>query len=432
MIKSVQTNSLTVIDLFSGAGGMSLGFHLHPAFEIVAAFDGEFGKPSSGKGKLGCNETYRSNIPITPTAVDLAHIEDQEIEAIRAEILHGMDLDVLSACPPCTGFSRANPNNHLADDHRNSLVVRTEKWVRILRPNVLVMENARELLRGNFSHHFRELRKSLEFMGYQVHASVHMLNQFGLPQRRERALVIASKLPGGVKSLEDLWSGYRVKEAATTVHRCIASLPNIQAGEKLADDKFHISPSMNEDSIARLKAIPKNGGSWTDLRFQKNGEQLMTPAMKRYVEAEDFGSHPDVYGRMAWDRPAVTIKRECSHIGNGRYAHPEQDRLCSVREMALLQGFPMHFKFGGGSVSNMYRHIGDAVPPLISYQLAHVVHWIFTGKKPEIRDCVLPGTSLLPDDIQNMKHIRTGQLSLLEHQSERFEEQAAEKLVTLG
>ena len=105
---------------------------------------------------------------------------------------------------------------------------------------------------------------------------------------------------------------------------------------------------------------------------------LLTPAMRRRAAAGDLGSHPDVYGRLWWDRPAVTIKRECGHIGNGRYAHPEQDRLCTVREMAILQGFPRGYRFAG-SLSNMYRHIGDAVPPLISYQLAAACRWMLTG-----------------------------------------------------
>ncbi len=390
---------LTFIDIFSGAGGMSFGFHAHPAFQVMAAFDGEFGKPSSGMGSLGCNETFRLNIGVQPTPVDLAAVDDADIERFKGEVLHGRALDVLSACPPCTGFSRANPNNHLEDDARNSLVVRTEKWVRVLRPRVLVMENARELLKGNFSHHFRDLRRSLERMGYDVHASIQMLDAFGLPQRRERALVVATTLPTGARGLEDLWDGFSVKPAAVTVRRAIGHLPRIAAGERDAGDPLHVSPNMNEESLARMRAIPADGGSWIDLRESGDAERLMTPAMKKYVAAEDFGSYPDVYGRLAWDRPAVTVKRECAHVGNGRYAHPEQDRLCTVREMGLLQGFPANFKFGGGSLSNMYRHIGDAVPPMISFQLAHIVNWMVTGVRPGLADCVLPGTSLRGDDI---------------------------------
>jgi DNA (cytosine-5)-methyltransferase 1 len=122
--------------------------------------------------------------------------------------------------------------------------------------------------------------------------------------------------------------------------------------------------------------------------------------MKRYAAVGEFGSHPDIYGRLAWDRPAVTIKRECGHVGNGRYSHPEQDRLCTVREMSILQGFPSNYKFVASSLSNMYRHIGDAVPPLISYQLAFVCEWVLTGEKPPMAAIVLPNTHLAPENIR--------------------------------
>ena len=121
--------------------------------------------------------------------------------------------------------------------------------------------------------------------------------------------------------------------------------------------------------------------------------------MTRRVARGDLGSHPDIYGRLHWDRPAVTIKRECGHIGNGRYAHPEQDRLCTVREMSILQGFPRDYRLAG-SVANMYRHVGDAVPPLISYQLAGLCRWILTGCRPAADDLILPGCHLRTSDLQ--------------------------------
>jgi DNA (cytosine-5)-methyltransferase 1 len=102
---------------------------------------------------------------------------------------------------------------------------------------------------------------------------------------------------------------------------------------------------------------------------------------------------------MWWNRPAPTIKRECAHVGNGRYAHPEEDRLLTVREMALLQGFPVDFQFNGAALSNLYRHIGDAVPPLISYQLACLVDWILGAPRPRPTDWVLAGTHLRPSDV---------------------------------
>jgi len=90
-------------------------------------------------------------------------------------------------------------------------------------------------------------------------------------------------------------------------------------------------------------------------------------------------------------------------MGNGRYSHPEQDRLCTVREMAILQGFPRNYKFASAAVSNMYRHIGDAVPPLVSHQIAWVARWILTGERPDLKDSVLPETNLRPSDLRRVK-----------------------------
>jgi DNA (cytosine-5)-methyltransferase 1 len=168
---------------------------------------------------------------------------------------------------------------------------------------------------------------------------------------------------------------------------------------------------MNDNSLKRLGAIPKDGGSWVDLLKVEGGEELLIPSMKRYVAAEDFGSHPDVYGRAAWDKPCVTIKRECSHIGNGRYSHPDQDRLMTVREMAILNGFPRDVEFVG-QMSNMYRHIGDAVPPLISYQLAHLTAWILSGVKPRITNLILPGTHLTEEAIVPLEEPQQLELAL--------------------
>ena len=140
-----------------------------------------------------------------------------------------------------------------------------------------------------------------------------------------------------------------------------------------------------------------------DLLQREDADELLTDAMKRIVARKRFGSYPDVYGRMAWDKPAPTIKRECAHVGNGRYGHPEEDRLCSVREMAALQGFPNDFVLNGAAVSNMYRHIGDAVPPLVSHQLAHLSYWILTDDQPQVKDILLPGTNLRRRDIVRKK-----------------------------
>ena len=388
----MQTDQFDVVDLFSGAGGMSYGFHRHPAFRIVAAADAELGKPSTGRGKLQCNGTYVQNMGVSPVRLDLSAVPAGHLRTALS-LTEECHVSVLSTCPPCTGFSRANPENHLRDDRRNSLVRRSAEFAVALSVDVVIMENARELIRGNFKHHYEWFREHLEYHGYNVFGRTYMLSRFGLPQDRERAIVIAAKQHLPLHTLDSLWDGWGVRDEALTVRRAF----NAISPDAVGSDVFpHFASAAVRQRIA---ATPKNGGSWVDLLGREDADDLLTGAMKRIVARKRFGSYPDVYGRMAWDKPAPTIKRECSHVGNGRYVHPENNRLCSVRELAALQGFPNDFMFNGAAVSNMYRHIGDAVPPLISYQLAHLAAWILTGEQPQVEEILLPETNLRRPDI---------------------------------
>jgi DNA (cytosine-5)-methyltransferase 1 len=391
------TQAWPVVDLFSGAGGMSCGFSRQPGFELIGAADAQLGKPSAAPGSLGCNASYAANIGLTPAEADLS-------AADPADVCHTMGLQgrppvVLTACPPCTGFSRAVASNHLRDDGRNSLVGRVGDYAALLRPDIVVLENARELVSGRFSGHLRSLLGRLDRLGYQSAAQTHFLSVFGLPQRRERAIVLAVRRPLTLRGLAELWQGWRIDPKASHVRRAIWDLPPVTAGQADRADPLHAAPAFRTElSRRRLAAVPHDGGGWADLIARDDAAALLTPAMAGRIARHDLGSHPDIYGRMWWDRPAPTIKRECSHVGNGRYAHPEQDRLCTVREMALLQGFPRDYQFTG-SLANCYRHIGDAVPPLISYQLAALCRWILTGTRPAVEELILPHCHLLASDL---------------------------------
>ena len=105
-----------------------------------------------------------------------------------------VSVDVLSACPPCTGFSRQNPKNHIIDDKRNSLVRKSALFAVALDASIVVMENARELIRGNFRDHYEWYREYLENHGYDVFGKSYMLTRFGLPQIRERVIIIVVHL----------------------------------------------------------------------------------------------------------------------------------------------------------------------------------------------------------------------------------------------
>ena len=223
---------------------------------------------------------------------------------------------------------------HVSDDARNKLVERTVVFAAAWRPRYVVIENVKELLRGRHKHHFQGLHRDLTAQGYEVHAEVHDLKDFGLPQSRIRSLIVA-KLGGAFQ--------LRLPKVArhTTVRDAIGHLPPLTGGRSRPLDPMHVCPNMTELSLERLRAIPRDGGSWIDIPEDK--AHLRIPSMN----VDKPGSFPDIYGRLAWDRVAPTVTRECSSPGNGRDCHPEQDRLLSVREMALIQGFPADYQFTG-------------------------------------------------------------------------------------
>jgi DNA (cytosine-5)-methyltransferase 1 len=385
----------TVADFFSCGGGASAGFARRPEFRIAAAVDLELAKPSGGQGASDCNATYQANHAVVPMNRDMMTLDPAEFA--EAAGLSPGQLTVMISCAPCTHLSRANPHNHLADRPENSLIGRSGTFAAHLLPEIFLMENARELIMGNYRHHHAALVGVLQQAGYHVRSGIHFLDRFGLPQVRERALVVASRI-GEARTLEDLWQGWSVRPEATTVRSALRRLAEWKE-ENPDDPEGDAVPGMGSAVLKRLAATPRDGGGWVDVARDPKTRPLLTNDCLRRWNAGDLGSHPDVYGRMAPDKPAPTIKRECGHVGNGRYAHPVQDRLLTVREMATLQGFPFDYRFPARAVTNRYRHIGDAVPPMIAFQMSALVKWMKTGVRPEPPDFVMPPTALRVEDV---------------------------------
>ena len=385
----INENALPTIDFFSGAGGMSYGFHCHPGFKLVAAVDAELTKPSAKNQSSDCNKTYFANCHIHPRneVLNYENILEIGVEIWPDDVFDG----VLLACPPCTDFTRAKPENHLVDGNRNELTSAIANLIFRIRPKYFAYENAREALQGNHAQHLETILHVLQSIGYSYKVEILNLNDFGLPQQRERVILIASR-DREVRNLRDLWQGLSIKSAAT-VGDALERLSALDRQmPRSLDRRF---PRLTEEVLKRTMAIPKDGGSWTDIATTH--QELLIPSMKKKIENRNMGSYGDVYGRMALNQPAPTIKRECSHVGNGRYTHPTENRLLSVGEMAFLQGFPIHFKFEGSQLSNCYRQIGDAVPPLISHQLAWLISWIETGIRPSPQDFCLENSALSAD-----------------------------------
>src|SRR5262249_26855420 len=153
---------------------------------------------------------------------------------------------------------------------------RVGDYAALLRPDIVLIENARELVTGHFGCHLRELVGRLSALGYQVSAGTHFLTEFGLPQRRERALLIALPRPLRLRGLAELWNGWRVDPKATHVRRAIWDLPAVRAGEAHPADPFHVAPAFRSElNRQRLTAVPRDGGSWADLRARRDKAVLL-------------------------------------------------------------------------------------------------------------------------------------------------------------
>jgi DNA (cytosine-5)-methyltransferase 1 len=321
----------TAIDLFSGCGGLSRGLK-DAGFQILAAIEID---------KKAC-ETYSINhadvllIPADIRKVSAAHL-------LKKTGLKRGQLDLLAGCPPCQGFSTLRVGNGCAaaSDPRNDLIDEFARLALALRPKLVMMENVPGLAKFD---KFLGLVERLEANGYSVITKVLDVSMFGVPQRRKRLILSASRIGAPHLAVE---SGRR-----TTVREAIGSLP--RAGD--SGDSLHDCPIKFRSARvqAMIEAIPKDGGS----------RHSLPESLKLSCHAKTSGFN-DVYGRMKWDDVSPTITSGCSNPSKGRFIHPTEDRPITLREAAILQGFPVDYRFniahGKESIALM---IGNALPPL--------------------------------------------------------------------
>ena len=202
----------------------------------------------------------------------------------------------------------------------------------------------------------------LENLGYTVTYQLVRAHHFGVPQRRTRLVLFASKF-GKIELIKATH-----KASPRTVREAIGHLPPISAGEvPRIGDRLHRSRGLSSINLKRLKSS-KQGGSWRDW-----DKDLQLDCHRK----ESGKSFRSVYGRMHWDAPSPVITTQCLGIGNGRFGHPSQDRAISIREAALLQSFPMNFKFipPRAPVYGLIlaRQIGNAVPVLLARVIARSI-----------------------------------------------------------
>lgn len=328
---------MTAIDLFSGCGGLSEGLK-QAGFDVLAALELD---PFAV-------EAYALN----HSGVRVWTDDIRTVDPWRVRRVLGLDkgeLDLLAGCPPCQGFSRLRTKNGKweIDEPRNDLVFAFRSYVAEFCPKVIMFENVPGL---KADVRFATLKCELSDLGYELVDQILDAAHYGVPQKRKRLILIGSRL-GPVTLCSP--SPIRV-----TVRHAIGDLPaQGTSGDALHDIAEKRSPKIR----SLIRSIPRDGGSRASLPKQ----------LECHVTCSGF---KDVYGRMAWDRQAPTITGGCFNPSKGRFLHPQEDRAISLREAALLQSFPPHYRFplrrGKTSVALL---IGNALPPeLIRRQAAHV------------------------------------------------------------
>ncbi len=320
----------TAIDLFSGCGGLTRGL-TDAGYRVLAAVEID---------QKAC-ETYRAN----HRDVELLVEDIRRVSAAKLMRCTGLKkgaLDLLAGCPPCQGFStlRARNGQTAAADPRNDLVDEFARLALALRPKMIMMENVPALARYE---KFIDFVERLSAEGYRVISRVLDVSAFGVPQRRKRLILSASRVGQPHLAMEEA--------TRTTVREAIGALP--PAGK--SGDALHDIPTKYRSARVQtmIEAIPKDGGS----------RHSLPDRMKLGCHGRTSGFN-DVYGRMRWDDVSPTITSGCSNPSKGRFIHPQEDRPITLREAAILQGFPADYRFvvshGKEAIALM---IGNALPP---------------------------------------------------------------------
>jgi DNA (cytosine-5)-methyltransferase 1 len=332
MLKKGVHNSIEVVDLFCGVGALSHGLR-RSGLKVLAGFDID----------ESCRFAFEANNDAKFIHSDVSQVAAEEIKALFSV----GSLKVLAGCAPCQPFS--SYKYRYSEDPQWMLVEKFAKLAIEVAPDFVTMENVPALVTHRNGDVFKNFCTKLENNGYNVTWEVAKCEDFGVPQRRRRLVVLASKE-----------SCLRLKKSASakasTVREAISNLPPIEAGEVHQADQLHTASGVSPRNLMRLRAS-RPGGTWRDWPEELRADCHKRPSGKTY---------PGVYARMSWDEPAPTMTTQCFGFGNGRFGHPEQDRAISLREAAILQSFPPEYKFlpqgEVPSFKKVGRWIGNAVP----------------------------------------------------------------------
>lgn len=334
--KTWSSPTIGAVDLFCGIGGLTYGLR-SSGIDVVAGFDLDDSckyayEANNGKGTFVCK--------------NVGDVTGEEIKGL----LDGFDIKVLVGCAPCQPFSTHRKDKKHRERHKDwGLLAQFGRLVGEVMPDYVSMENVPEIVKESI---FTDFVATLKELNYSVTYNVVKAEEYGVPQRRRRLLLLAAK-EGAVS----LIGPTNDEEHVVTVRDAIGGLPPVKAGGICEDDPLQTASVLTEINMRRIKASKPNG-TWRDWP-----EELKLACHKK----KSGVSYPSVYGRMDWDDAAPTITTQFYCYGTGRFGHPEQNRALTLREGAMLQSFPADYTFVKQNEKicrkSIARHIGNAVPP---------------------------------------------------------------------
>ena len=343
----MNNKSISAVDLFCGVGGLTYGLE-QAGIKVVAGIDID----------ETCKYAYEQNNEAKFVCEDIASVTSEYLSALYPK----GDIKLLVGCAPCQPFSpHAYKNPNRESDEKWGLLTSMQQLIEDVEPEVVSIENVPPIQNQEI---FTDFVDTLHALKYKVHHKVVFSPDYGVPQKRRRLVLIASKF-GKIAPLSKTHSssGQDGLKPYLTVRDAISDLPTIADGQVYDTDPLHWTRKLSTRNKERIQQS-KPGGTWLDWK-----PELRAPCHQR----ESGQTYKSVYARMEWDQPAPTITTQFFNFGTGRFGHPEQDRALSLREGALLQTFPLDYDFIAPSVpaslTRLGVHIGNAVP----VQLATVI-----------------------------------------------------------
>ncbi len=344
MTHAAKAKAASVVDLFCGAGGLSFGF-MRESFKIAAGIDID----------EACRFPYEKNNGSPFIRKDVGKLTADHLGAL----FEPNTTRILVGCAPCQPFSTYNQKNENPDW---KLLNTFGELIEAARPDIVSMENVPRLLSFRGGRVFDTFVAKLRAADYHVVWDVLYGPDFGLAQTRSRLVLLASRL-GPIKMPKPTHDF----EAYRTVQDEIGALPPLEHGQVDDVDTLHRASRLSATNAKRI-ASAKPGGTWRDWK-----PELVASCHK----VQTGRGYAAVYGRMVWTAPSPTITTQFYGFGNGRFGHPEQDRALSLREGALLQGFPRDYQFAAPGEQIQFkkigRMIGNAVPVTLARAIARAV-----------------------------------------------------------